>query len=304
MARKNNSQQQQNSGAQTEEERRRLNKGKTPPPAKTDDDDDDEEEDDDANKALVDEDQLLKSLRDLERTAARKPLTRSDELFAKAHAGTATREEKRELAVLLEDDNEGAGGSFRKGLENNDQMAKAMDVSPFLSKIVDGLAKSLDNFGEQLQARGSDDLEFRQALAKGLLEVGNGVIAVSQQLGQLQAKVGEISAQPTAAPRGVPGAGAGAAPLNKSLQAGAGANAEQPRNQLPPPGGDADRLSKAQVLSTMETMFHKSMREGRGGKALCGIPLDLATAGYEGGNQLSPALIAEIKTEWASLQKS
>lgn len=241
---------------------------------------DPEEKDEMEKKAKKSEDltsdDLEKSLAKLEAlTQSTDTTSRKDALLSKATKGEElSKSERDELFGLLggEAPKATVSESLVKGMQSNETIQKALDVSDFLTEQQGELVKSLSALGEVVQKSDARQHEFNLVLAKSIVDVGNLVKAVAQN-------IGAIAKQPARAPKsaGVPG--------GTALQKGfAGA-----------PAADESQLTKGEVLGTLEAMLEKSMTSGQGGVAANGEDLLTAIAKYEQMNRMSPGLLEEVK---------
>lgn len=268
--------------------------------SKSDDDDEDDwgdEDEDDAEKAENTEEEegaltsAAQSQRNEQEITAKKSLTpgdleksiarlqrytengtvegRKDSLLRKAQAGLSlSKSERRELFDLLggkTQQPQSLAKSVTQGLQSNDGLQKALDVSEYLAEQHSELTKSLSALSTHIERSDARQHEFNLVLAKAVADVGNLVKAVAEA-------VEAFGGQPVRAPksRGV------VQPLQKSM---AGQS----------PVGDS--LSKSQVLDTMENLLVDSMAKGNNGRLNGdGEDISLAISKFESFNQISPAM--------------
>lgn len=247
----------------------------------TEDDEDEGEGDEDekggkvpANFAKKSEDltqdDLEKSLNKLEAYVADgdKP-TRKAQLLEKAQSGELAKSERDELFQILGGGTpaaEGLGAKLVKGLEDNETLAKALDVSDYLQEQHTELCKSLDALGEHIEKSDSRQHEFNLVLAKAVADIGGLAKAMSERLEV-------IEGQPVRGPksRGV----SAAAPLEKSFGG-------------QKPGAAGEEFSKSQILDGMQDLLEKSVDSGQGG-AVPGIgDMGVAISKFEQFNTMHP----------------
>ena len=224
------------------------------------------ERNDESIKSLTAGD-LNKSLNRLQRYAERGGTqSRKDNLLHKAQTGQdLSKSERAELFDLLGNKpqvKQPLAKSVTRGLQSNDSIQKALDVSEYLAEQHNELTKSLGVLSTHIERSDSRQHEFNLVLAKAVADVGNLVKTMAEQMTV-------IGNQPAHAPKskGVSGAMA----LQKSMAGGQ-------------PEGAA--LSKAQVLDTMEGILVDNLQKGGNG-ILNGEDISTAITKFESFNQLS-----------------
>lgn len=227
-----------------------------------------------AKKSIdLDEDDLQKSLDKLvEMAGSGDTVTRKQALLSKAQTEELTKSEQAELFNLLgggsEDIEDDLGDEITKGLEENDTLQKALDVSDYLQENHTELVKALRVMGEALTKSDNRQHEYNLVLAKAMSEMGRHIVAMSERLGV-------IEGQPARAPKS-----RGAIPMAKSFV-----------NQEPAGEG----LSKSQILDAMDEMTQDSFAKGMSGSAPNGEDLSVAISKYEQFNTMTPSMLAQVK---------
>lgn len=225
----------------------------------------------------VGENDLEKAL-NLLGTVAQSTDDEKKELLSKAMDGTISQEENDRLTSLLSGRAEASTikDEVVKSLkpESDDRLQKSLDVSEYLDAQHDGLVKSLEKVADALEKSDTRQHNFNVILAKSMRALGT--LAKS-----LDDRMAAIEAQPASAPKAMrsPAQGEG---LAKSF-AGTGGQ------------GVEEKLSKSEILDTLESMNLQSMEKGRGGAANCGEDLTKAITKMESQSSISPALMAEVK---------
>jgi len=224
------------------------------------------------------EDDLQKSINRLATYASEEDMTtRKNQLLEKAQGGEElSKAERDELFDLIggkvEEEDVTLSKSVTEGLETNEPMQKALDVSEYLQEQHTELVKSLGAVADHVEASDARQHEFNLVLAKAVADVGNLVKAVAEQLNI-------IGDQPAHAPksRGVRGGQV----IQKSFAGSAPAE---------------DQLSKSQILDTMEQMHVDSLEKGEHGR-LNGEGEDIlnAISKYESFNQISRPMLAAVE---------
>ena len=228
---------------------------------------------------------LEKSLEQLEEMATQNDTpSRKEALLAKASAGELEKSERDELFEILggssvEPETETAT-DLVKGLETNEPLQKALDVSDFLKEQHDELVKSLRAVGDTIEASDNRRHEFNLVMAKAIHDIGYLVKSMAEGFE-------DMMSQPARGPksRGTPRV------LAKSF-GGQTPPGGQPNNDAP--GGGGEYLSKGEILAALQGMSHESMSKGMGGRAGCGEDLMMSVAKYEQTNRISPQLYKEV----------
>jgi hypothetical protein len=225
------------------------------------------------------EDDLEKSLGALEAEAADGDETsRRDTLLAKAQTGHLEGDERDELYQILGGEpryEDSLAETVTKGLEENDDLQKALDVSDYLREQHGELCKSLENLADEIEKGGNRQHQFNLVLAKAVAETGRMVKGMAE-------RIGVVESQPAHAPKAKR---SNAQPLQKSF-----AGQE---------GGEGNDLSKAQVLDALEQMIEKSVQENRAGCTEDGFDLTVAASKMEQFGTIDPRLLAKVRTHRA-----
>lgn len=253
--------------------------------AEEDGEEDGEEDEEKAGKSIPVED-LEKALVQLERFSKGDGPGRREELLEKAQKGKLAKSEADELYQILAgtrpgdetDVGEPLSKALTAGLEENEEMEKAIDVSGFLGELRDELTKSLTVLGDAVEAGEQREHAFNLVLAKALASVGNLVKAQTVALDAIQSRLGIIEAQPARKPKSQL---TGVQPLEKGMAGGR-------------PAGAGDELTKGQILDALDEMLEKSVNEGGSG-SIGGESLTLATAKLESAGTISPSLLNAVR---------
>jgi len=215
------------------------------------------------------ENDLQQSLDKLVTLAGDDADSRKQVLLSKAQEVELSKAEQAELFNLLggqEEKDETLGEEIIKGLEENDTLQKALDVSDYLQEQHTELVKSLQAMGDALAKSDNRQHEFNLVLAKAMSQMGQHIVTMSERLGV-------IEQQPVRGPKSK-----GLAPLSKSF-------ANRP----------GEGMSKSQILDAMDEMTQVSFEKGMSGVAVNGEDLSVAISKYEQFNALSPAMLAQVK---------
>jgi hypothetical protein len=227
------------------------------------------------SRAILTEGDFQKSLDRLEAEAASgSQESRKGELLAKAQGGAELDPAEREelYAILGGGDpaTKSFGAEVTEGLNTNETLQKAYDVSDFLAEHNLELTKSLDALSSRIEADGSRQHEFNLILAKAMVDTGKLIKAMSERLGV-------IAAQPARQPKS-----AGAQPLQKSMMGG-----------TQPAAGE--ELTKGQIANALDDLMEKSVNAGNQGISDKGMDIAVETAKFEMTNKLSPQMFAEVQ---------
>lgn len=236
----------------------------------------DEEENEDEEKSLdLSEDDLEKSLQNLEDEAFDgDDISRKDVLLEKAKIGTLEKSEQDELYQLL-------GGESReeeilsenivKGLEENEDLQKALDVSDYLREQHDELCKSLESLADEIEKGGNRQHQFNLVLAKAVAETGRMVKGMAE-------RIDVVEREPARAPKAM---------RNLTQPIEKGFAGQSPAN--------SDELNKSQILDTLELMIEESVQKGNAGNTADGIDLTVVASKVEQFGQIQPTLLAKVK---------
>ena len=235
----------------------------------------DENEDEGAEKArksLTRED-LQKSLNRLVAMAERNDApSRKEHLLAKASIDTLSKSEQTELFEILGGLEVTAqpGDVLTKGLQENDTLQKALDVSEYLQEQHTELVKSLQSVGEEIQKSDNRRHEFNLVMAKAISDIG-------EMTKSLYERLDVIGGQPVRAPKSM-GVTSGQI-LQKSFA-----------NQAP-----AEEFSKSQILDGLDGLMQESMSKSRSGKIESGEDISVATSKYEQSHMISKPMLQAVK---------
>jgi len=235
-----------------------------------------EEEKSKSESEEIEEDDLEKSLAQLEALATEGDASsRKDQLLEKAKNGALEKSEQDELYQLLGGEPKGEeflGEEVLKGFEENDDLVKALDVSDFLQEQHTELTKALGTLADYIEKGENRQHQFNLVLAKAVSETGRLAKSMAERLGV-------IEQQPARAPKAKRSA---AQAMEKSFAGQDGGNEDA-------------KLSKSEILDGLEDMIAKSVREGRGGATEDGIDLAVAASKFEQFNQIHPSVLNRVK---------
>ena len=167
-----------------------------------------------------------------------------------------------------EAEKENFGETVTKGLEENDTLQKALDVSDFLQEQHAELVKSLGMLAEYQERSDTRQHAFNLILAKAVADEGRLIKSIAERLSV-------IEEQPAREPKSK---GVGA--LSKSFAGAA------------PP---SDQLGKAESLNGLMGMMEESMSKGLDGRTEDGIDIANAITKCELFGTVEPRLAAKIR---------
>lgn len=253
--------------AEQGEQQKKDAKGKPPPFMKSD-------------AAEVTTDDLEKSIEKLNQFVEEgSPVSKKEALLEKAQTGELSKSEREELFQILGGKTEASKPSVAeqvtKGLVENDDLQKALDVSDYLQEQHTALVKSLSSLGECLEKSDKRQHDFNLVLAKAMADIGN-------LTKTLATRVGQIETTPARAPKSQ---GVNKPAARNTLQKGFGGDA---------PSGESDQLSKSQIMDGMELLLRKSGEEGR---IQTGESILHAISKYESTNQISKSMLGAVMSE-------
>lgn len=236
--------------------------------------------DDESQKSQdVTGDDLEKSLQKLEAVIqAGDTTSRKEVLLQKSLKGDdLSKAEREELFQLLGGASDrpatpAVGDQLTKGMQENPNLQKALDVSEYLAAQHEELCKSLTDLGAIVEKSDTRQQEFNLVLAKAVYDTASLVKGMSE-------KLGVIASQPARPPKSA-GVQAGQV-LNKSFGG-------------QPPAEESNQLSKGDVLNVLDDMMAKSMSAGTGGVSRGGEDLLMAISKYEQTSAISPTLLREV----------
>lgn len=154
----------------------------------------------------------------------------------------------------------------------NQDVADAVDVSPFLEGLVERTADQIDGLAKSLREGHSRQGEVNKRMATALYGIGQLVKSQQSVIHELGKRLGSVERQPSPQRGHTDLAGSGAAqPLNKGLPNEAG-GASAP-----------EQLNKSELLNTLSYMHLE-----KGVKEIAGQKTSDVIAMYEGGGVLMP----------------
>jgi len=265
-----------------------------------DDEDEDEDEDEGENMKkkrakksghaaeIIEAEDLIKSLELLEATSngVGGEVDRRAELAEGLTKGSLSKAEKDELASLLggtttDDDDEDSsfGKSFSEEFSNDDQLAADYDVSEFLEKQSQLIAKSLDSVRSEVRSGLEGQQEFNRALAKSM--GGMGRLVASQQ-----SLIKSLSDQNTAlASRlGI----VERAPMPRKARVGSA----KPIQKSSAGEASDEGMSRGDIMDGLEQLMLKSRDNNF--VAPCGEPIDRAVALYEATGKITRGMLGDV----------
>ena len=266
--------------AQDEAEDRKEDEGEDETEKAEDGEDEDEAEAEKAKKSKTRKSDDL-TADDLEKSLARlvslagsgDAVSRKAFLLEKAQGASLTKSEQAELFNILggghEEAEESLGDRVTKGMRDNDQIKKALDVSEYLDEQHREALGAFTALSDHIEKSDSRQHEFNLVLARAVAETGKLIKAVSERLGV-------ISDQPARGPKSMG---------LRALEKGFGGQA---------PAGQ--QLSKSMVQDELEKMIRESVDRGMNGATENGIDLVNEASKYEQTNKLHPAIAAEVAT--------
>jgi len=233
-----------------------------------------EEEEKSGCKKSLSEDDLESSLSKLEKLGKSEAPARKQILLEKAQSMDLSKSEQDELYDILggsvaADSEDTLADEVTKGLQENETLQKALDVSDFLSENHGENLRALETLSTHMEKSDNRQHEFNLLLSKGVAETGRLVQSVASRLGV-------IEAQPARAPKS-----SGATPMQKSFG-----------GQPAPSNG---QLSKSQILDELDLMVQESVAKGFNGATEDGFDLIVASTNYESSNQIAPSLVKAIQ---------
>jgi len=229
-------------------------------------------------KSELTADDLQKSLDRLEAVAkADDPPSRREELLKSAADRELSKSEREELFELLGGESAAStdpGDEIVKSLQENEELAKALDVSDYLQEQHQELVKSLHVVGEKIRESDNRHHEFGLVLARAVHDIGSMVKSLAEQ----------VEAMGSVPARGPKSLGVRTQPGQVMQKSFAGS----------PPAGDAEQLRKSDVLEALDGMMQESVQKGNPGATPFGEDLTLATAKYEQTHQISRPMLNAV----------
>ena len=228
----------------------------------------------DAKKAEdLSQDDLQKSLDQLESVASEgDKVTRKQTLLAKAQTEELDKSEKDELFQILgagdKSDEPTLADEVVKGMGDNEDLQKALDVSEYLQENQNELKKSLSVVAEHIEKSDNRQHEFNLILAKAVSSIGKNILGMGERLGV-------IEEQPARAPKSK-----GIQPLEKGFA-----------NQQP----QGEQLSKSEILNGLSEMVEESVSKGMNGALEDGTDLVMASSKFEQFNAINPTLVQRVQ---------
>jgi len=233
----------------------------------------DEAGEDNEKSESLSEDDLEKSLTQLEAAAAEgDSASRKDSLLKKAQEENLDKSEQDELYQLLGGEpaaEESLADEVVKGFAGNEELTKALDVSEYLQEQHGELTKSLGILADYIEKGENRQHQFNLILAKAVSETGRLAKGMAERLGV-------IEEQPARQPKAMRSA---AQPLEKGFA-----------------GNEAgEDLTKGAILDAMGDMLRKSVDAGHSGVTEDGIDLNLAASKFEQLGTIHPKLLGQVK---------
>lgn len=217
------------------------------------------------------EDDLVKAIGKLEEfSTAEDPNARKNALLSKALEEDLDKSEQEELTNLISGGNveEVADESISKGLEENETIQKALDVSDYLTEQNTELTKALGAIENTMKKSDTAQHEFNLVLARAVTSVG-------KMAKSINSKLDAISEQPVQKPRST------AKPLEKSFAGGDG-----PATKT--------QLSKGEILNKLTAIVEDRISKGMDTRSDFGVDLATETAKFEMTGQLHPKVLAMV----------
>jgi hypothetical protein len=243
--------------------------------------DEEGEEEEKARKSLTPED-LRKSLNRLVAMAEKNDApSRKEHLLAKASIDTLSKSEQTELFEILGGVEAVAqpGDTLTKGLQENDTLQKALDVSEYLQEQHSELVKSLTSVGEEIQKSDNRRHEFNLVMAKAISDIG-------EMTKSLYERLDVLGGQPARAP--------------KSMGVKHGQILQKSFAGQPP----SDELNKSQILDGLDGLMQESMQKGMSGRIESGEDISIATSKYEQSHMISKPMLQAVKGFYTRKQAS
>ncbi len=231
---------------------------------------DDEEDGKDMKKSTVSGEDLDKSIAKLnEFTQSNDPASRKEALLSKAQTSDLTKSEQAELFQILggkAEEKVSLGAQVTKGLTENDDLQKALDVSAYLDSQHTELCKSLKVLGDNVEQSSARQSTFNVVIAKALADALGLIKSMSE-------RQEVIEAQPARGPK---------SQLSKSKVIEKGFQGREPSD-------DASNLSKSQILDGLDELMVKS-----NGLTDEGEDVLKAISKYEQTNQISKSMLSQV----------
>jgi len=231
-----------------------------------------EEEEEEEKSQNLSADDLEKSIEKLEELAEGEPMSRKEALLAKAQEGELEKAEREELYSLLGGETvfeNTLAEEITKGMEENEDLQKALDVSDYLQANQDELKKSLTLLSDHIEKSDKRQHDFNLLLSKSVALIGRQVMDLCDQFQN-------FGDTPARAPK--------SKGLAQPLEKGFAGQAPQ-----------GNQLSKSEIINTMMAMTEDSMRRGLGGALDDGTDMAIAISKYEQTNSISPQLLDRVK---------
>lgn len=227
----------------------------------------DEDAEEEMEKSLLALDALEKGLATLE-TAGKCELTRKDQLLEKARKSDLDPKERKELSAILE------GNEFQKSLEQEDQLMKAIDVSPALDVLASKMGEAIDLINSRLEKSMGDLGEFNSALADTLSAMGEVLSSQQRQIKILGDKLEKSLDMPARAPKALT-----AAPTR-----------EAPGKPTP---AQTPAFNRRELAMTLEKMHIDSIQKGFGGTTTSGVVIKTEMAKLASGLNPDPQILRD-----------
>lgn len=231
-------------------------------------------------KGELSTDDLEKSLAKLETMAKSDDApSRRDALMEKARSDELSKSERDELFELLGGEPSGAsqdpvGDAIVKGMNENETLVKALDVSDYLQEQHGELVKSLRAVGDEIRKSDTRNHDFNIVMARAVNDIGVLVKSLAESVEQLVQ-------QPARAPKTMGVRTRGEQVMQKSF-------ASQPSSD--------EQMGRGEILAGFEGIMQKSMQTSSPGTIVGGEDITLAVAKYEQTHQISRPMLDAIQT--------
>jgi hypothetical protein len=195
-------------------------------------------EGDEADVDAEGEDSEAKSLTDEEDVAPDEDEKEPVAKAVKAAKDEESDESESDEASEDEKSDDETSKSMREELEENEEIAKGLEVSSFLEQLVDTTASGVDRLNKSIKQQGDYQHDFNVRMSKALTAIGGLLTDMQEQLS------GISDAPATSGPR---------SQFSKSITAAQVETGSQNRFE----GEDAPEFSKSEVLESLITLAQK-----------------------------------------------
>lgn len=258
---------------------------KKEPEKKDDDEDEDDDEDDEMEKAVdLQLDALEKGLKELE-TIGASVKSRKQALLEKAQKNEAlSADEQRELMSEIGGSSASpgnGGGQLSKALEGDDDLVKAMDLSPALDGLATRVSEAVDTLNAKLSKSIDDRSAFDRALANGLVLMGKVLRETNGRIDELQKSLDEVLDSPARDPKAVETD----KPLTKALERPLGGGSAA-ATQMP-------AFDRRKLVPILESMHRSQAAKGLGGTSSSGCNIKEELAKALTGGEVNPLILRD-----------